>query len=111
MEPQQVVLGQSEATDRCFGFQAAVRAMPIVAVHPGWQLGSSLYRGWIGDCVGPFPERGLDEAFGFAIGPGRIRLGSDVFEAEIAAGSGEGPGPVAGLVIVMTRLTVMPRLA
>ena len=32
VEPQQVVLGQTEAADGCFGFQASMWAMPIVAM-------------------------------------------------------------------------------
>ena len=34
VEPQDVVLGQSKSADRCLCFQAAVRAMPIVAMKP-----------------------------------------------------------------------------
>src|SRR5690606_14386391 len=55
--------------------------------------------GWVGDGVGPFPERGLDEAFGLAVGLWRVRPGADVLEAELAAGPGESPCPVAGTVV------------
>jgi hypothetical protein len=34
VEPQQVVLGKTEATDRCVGFQATMWPMPIVAMQP-----------------------------------------------------------------------------
>src|SRR3954469_5998683 len=40
--------------------------------------------------VGPFAQGGLDEALGLAVCLGRIRLGSDLLEAEIAAGAAEG---------------------
>ena len=41
VEPQQVVLGEAEAADGCFGFYAAVRSMPVVS----WsQNGSSAAR-------------------------------------------------------------------
>jgi hypothetical protein len=33
MEPQQVVLGQTETTDRCLCLQAAMWSMPIVAMQ------------------------------------------------------------------------------
>jgi hypothetical protein len=41
VEPQQVVLGKTEAADRCSGFQASMGAMPIVAMQPVDQLGRS----------------------------------------------------------------------
>ena len=31
-------------------------------------------------CVGPFAQGGLDEAFGFAVGFGRVGLGADVLD-------------------------------
>ena len=34
VEPQQVVLGKTEAADRCFGLQTSMRAMPIVTMQP-----------------------------------------------------------------------------
>src|SRR2546425_9337176 len=73
--------------------------MPIVAMQPDGQLGSSVRRGWISEGIGPFPERRLNEAFGLAVGFWRIRLGADVLEAEIAAGPGEGLRPIAGTVV------------
>ena len=42
VEAQQVVPGQTETADRCVGFQTTMRAVPIVAVKPVWQLGGSL---------------------------------------------------------------------
>jgi len=85
VEPQQVVPVEAETADWWFGFQAAVRAMPIVSVKPDGQLGGSVIGGGIGLGVGPFPERRLDEAFRLAVGLGRIGPCPDVLEAEIAA--------------------------
>ena len=34
VEPQQVVLGKTEAADGRFGFQASMRAMPVIAMQP-----------------------------------------------------------------------------
>lgn len=67
-----------------------MRAMPIVAVQPDRQLGGAAPRVGIGLGVGPFPERGLDEAFRLAVGFGRIGPGPDMLEAEFAAGPAEG---------------------
>ena len=38
----------------------------------------------VGAGVGPFPEHGLDEARGLAVGSGRIRPGTDVLEFQPA---------------------------
>ena len=50
-------------------------------------------------CVGPFAERGLDEAFGLAVGLGRIRLDPDVLDAELLAGAGEGFRKIAAAIV------------
>ena len=49
--------------------------------------------------IGPFAQGGLDEAFGLAMGSGGIGLCSDVFEAELFAGGGEGVRGIARPVI------------
>ena len=40
-------------------------------------------------CVGPFTQSGLDEAFRFAVGSGRIRPGVAVLDAHSLAGLAE----------------------
>lgn len=47
----------------------------------------------------PFAQAGLDEAFGLAIGLGRIGPGADVLDAEALAGFAEGKRFVAGSVV------------
>jgi len=42
VEPQEVVLGQAEATDGCVGFQATMWSVPIVAMKPVDQFGGAL---------------------------------------------------------------------
>jgi len=44
--------------------------MPVVLMQPGIELGLTLAGVLIDAGVGPFPQRGLDEAFGFAVGAG-----------------------------------------
>src|SRR3954466_2001820 len=44
-------------------------------------------------------KRGLDEALGLAVCLGRIGLGPDVLEAEIAAGAAERLGAIAGAIV------------
>ena len=67
MEPQQVVFGQTEAADGRVGFQATVWPTPVVAMEPRDQFGRSLIGVVIGVRIGPFAQRGLDEALGLAI--------------------------------------------
>src|SRR5919198_1042597 len=68
-------------------------------MQPVRQLGSALIRGVVGVSVGPFAQRGLDEAFSLAVGLGRIGPGADVLEGVTATGVAEGEGFVAGAVV------------
>src|SRR3954466_14746282 len=72
--------------------------MPIVLVQPDGQLGGSVGGVRIGLGVGPFAQRGLDEALGLAVCLGRIGLGPDVLEAVLAAGFADGVWAIAGAV-------------
>src|SRR5207237_4184327 len=57
----------------------------VVLVDPlGRFLGASVWCG-VGLCIGPLSERGLDEAFGLAVGFGRIGLRADMLDAEVPA--------------------------
>src|SRR5215212_6483206 len=47
----------------------------------------------------PFAQGGLDEALGLAVCLGRIRLGPDVLEAEIAAGGPKRLGAIARAIV------------
>lgn len=73
--------------------------VPIVHMVPDRQMGSALIRCFVGAGIGSFPDCGLDESFGLAIGFGRIGLGADVFEAQLAAGIAEGAGLVAWPIV------------
>ena len=52
--------------------------------------------------IGPFAQRGLDEAFGLAVGFRGIGPCADVLQSETLAGLGEGLGAVAGAVVGLT---------
>ena len=80
---QQVVPLEAGTGDGRSVIQTSMRAMPVVLMEPAWQFDSALLRVVVSTSVGPFPQRGLDEAFGFAIG---------------ARGGGQNAGecPVAG---------------
>ena len=53
----------------------------------------------IGSCIGPFAKRGLDEAFGFAVGLGGVWPGEDLAKTEAFAGCSETLGAVARAII------------
>jgi hypothetical protein len=55
--------------------------------------------------VAPFVDGGLDEAFGLAVGTGRV---GPMFQAELAAAAGEAVGFVASPLSVSSRWMVMP---
>ena len=52
-----------------------------------------------GSGIGPFSQRGLNEAFGFAVGLRGVRLNPDVLDSELFAGVGEGFGEVAATIV------------
>src|SRR5208337_3115906 len=49
--------------------------------------------------VGPLAQRGLDEAFGFAVGARSVGTGEAVLNAELEAGGAELSGAIAGTVV------------
>jgi hypothetical protein len=53
-----------ESADGCFGGQATMRSVPIVAMEPERQLGCSAIGMRVGPGVGPFAQRGLEAADG-----------------------------------------------
>jgi hypothetical protein len=52
-----------------------------------------------GSGISPFSQRGLDVAFGFAVGLRGVRLNPDVLDSELFAGAGEGFGEVAATIV------------
>ena len=65
-------------------------AVPVVLVQPGIELGLAFGRVLIDAGVGPFAQRGLDEALGFAVGAWAVGSGAEVAKAEPATSRGEG---------------------
>ena len=52
-----------------------------------------------GSCVGPFSERGLNEAFRLSVGLRGVRFGGEVFDSELFAGMREGLQTIATAII------------
>jgi hypothetical protein len=55
-----------------------VRAVPVVEMKPGFEVGGTLRGVKVSASVGPFAQGGLDEAFGFAIGARGIRASKEM---------------------------------
>src|SRR5260370_19659153 len=73
---------------------------PLIVV--GEEFGESLGaldRGGIGTVVGRAAQERLDKAFGFSVGAGSVRSGTEVTQAERSADRGEAPGDVARAVV------------
>ena len=76
-----------------------MRPMPIVSVQPLGQVFSSLFGTVVGSRIGPFVQRGFDEAFGFAVGSRGIGSGSDMLQFQSSAQFREARRAVAGAVV------------
>ena len=63
-----------------------MRPVPIVSVKPDGQLGGSLAGVCIGPGVGPFAQRGLDEAFRLSVGPGCVGCAYPQIESDSPKG-------------------------
>ena len=73
--------------------------MPIVSVQPTGEVLAALAGVVVGASVGPFAQRGLDEAFGFAVGSRGIGSGADMAQFQSSAQFCEAFRPVAGAVV------------
>jgi hypothetical protein len=74
-------------------------SMPIVAMEPVEQFGGSLIGVLVGLGVGPFAQRGLDEALRLAVGPGGIGPSEDLAKGKALAGCSETCAFVIGLAL------------
>jgi hypothetical protein len=66
--------------------------------------------GGVGEAVGPFPQEGLDECFGFAVGLWPSWAGVAAFDPEFGAGVAPGEGAVAVAVVAEDALDDDPAL-
>ena len=74
-------------------------AVEVVVVEPWVELLFSLERSLVGAGVGPFAERGLDEAFCFSIGARRIGSGEAMLDALLEEERAEAMVAVTGTVV------------
>ncbi len=51
------------------------------------------------DAIGPLAQSGLDEAFGFAVGLGRVRASAAVFKCHLKTNLAKAVGAITAAVI------------
>ena len=61
--------------------KGGVGSMPVVVVEEGGQMGRAHGGVLVSASVGPFAQRGLDEAFGFAVGLRSVGAGEEMAQA------------------------------
>lgn len=66
--------------------ESGVGSMPVVMVEEGGQISGTNGGVLVGASVGPLPQRGLDEAFGFAVSARSVRASEEVTQSEGTAG-------------------------
>lgn len=73
--------------------------MPVISVEPALEFCGALVGVDVGVSVGPLAQRGLDEAFGFAVGLRGVGPGAQMTQAEFVARFAEGGRLVATAVV------------
>ena len=79
--------------------EGAVGSLVVVVVDPGLECTQAVAAGRIAGGVGPFVQKRLDEAFGFAVGAGPVGLGEDVADAQLSAERSDDTGAVVRAVV------------
>ena len=68
MEAQEVIQREAESGGGRAEFKGVVGAMPVIVVEEDWEAFCALVGVGVGVSIGPFAQRGLDEALGLTVG-------------------------------------------
>src|SRR5882672_11522727 len=98
-----------QSADGWIAVETAMRPTAIVVQEPGLQRRGAHFRLGIGADIGPFPQQGLDEAFGLAVGLGPIGSGSQVAQAQGAASVAEEDRTIGRAVVRQDAPDVNPQ--
>ena len=79
--------------------QGRVRAVEIVVMEVEREERGAVSTGVVGASVSPLASKGLNEAFGFAVGLRAIGSSEEMADAQLVAGSGEEFGAVGGAAV------------
>ena len=79
---QEVVVIEACSADGLMLIEASMRSMPVVLVGLWLERPASIFRVLVGACVGPFSERGLEEALGFSVGARCVGACAPVLELD-----------------------------
>lgn len=79
--------------------KAGMWSVPVVMMQPERQMLGPVLGRVISPRIGLFPQGGLDEPLGLAVGLRGIGLGAQVAQSKALADPSEAPGFVAGAVI------------
>ena len=90
--------GSSSADGRSVA-ETTMGAVEVVMLKPGQQGLIAFFGVEVMANEGPFPQGGLNEAFGLAVGAGSVGTGEAVLDAELEASGAEVAGAVAGTVV------------
>src|SRR5271157_2201476 len=87
------------AADGRLVVEATMRAFVVVIVGPRLEAGIALVGIGPVFCVGPFAQRGLDKALGFAVGSWRVGPGAAVVELHLQASQTKLSRSITGAIV------------
>jgi hypothetical protein len=99
VEAQEVIHEDGESRGWGFEVESVVRAVPVVVMEEEEETQGALEGVGVGVSVSPLAERGLNEAFGLAVGLWGEGASEAMFENELGDRGPHGFGAVAGAVV------------
>src|SRR5215510_15052568 len=79
--------------------ETRMRTLVVIEAQIPWQSGRAPRRARIGAPIGPLAQERLNEAFGLAVGPGRVRAREAMAELPRATGPGKPPRAIAAAIV------------
>ena len=90
---------RGSAADRRSVAEATMGAGEVVVLHPGKEFLVAFFGICVVARMGPFAQRGLDEAFGFAVGARSVGASETVMNSQLGASVVEQVGAIAVSVV------------
>lgn len=96
---QEVVPIEAGAADWDIEVEASMGAVEVVVMQPEVELDLPFERVLARECIGPFPQRDLDEAFRLAVGARRVGAGEAMWDMGLVEEPAEARVTIAGAVV------------